>query len=105
GPGPGSYTSFWVGIGGTGPNPLEQGGVIAHCASRKSTADYSGFWEMYQQRYPKLTASLLPDGTNGTLREGDEITVLLNYTGGRYHFTFADSRSSKLGWVRSARCM
>ena len=105
GPGPGSNTAFWAGVGGTGSDPLEQAGVIAHCASRKSKPDYSGFWEMYQPRYPKLTAALQPGGTDGTLRAGDAITVVLTYTGSRYHFTFADARSSRLGWARSARCM
>jgi hypothetical protein len=98
---PGWHAAFWAGLDGFNPTSkgtnltVEQDGVIAFCPTKKSTATYRMFWEMFPAG---------PFFTHQVVKAGDEITVTTSATvpGKTYLFRMWDlSRGTKVASVAS----
>lgn len=96
---PGWHASFWAGIDGWNTarevtnGTVQQDGVIAFCRTRKSTAVYRAFYEMYPAG-PKIRAAV---------HVGDRIDAFVSVTGKTYNFS-VENLTTRRGLL-SARAM
>jgi Peptidase A4 family len=95
---------MWMGIDGWNQGAtatVEQAGVIAFCKTRKSTAQYNAFYEMFQQRYPGQTGPRYEPRTS--VHAGDKIATYVSVSHGRYTFVLSDTTDHK-GFMVTVKC-
>ncbi len=74
------YSAFWVGLDGYTSSTVEQTGSAADCTGK--TASYYAWWEIYPAAETEISEPVAP---------GDTFTASVNYTGGEYVLTIADT--------------
>ncbi len=97
---PGWHASFWAGIDGWNPSrkvtngTVQQDGVIAFCRTKKSTATYRAFYEMYPAG-PKIKAAV---------HAGVRIEAFISVTGKMYNFSVQNLTTRQTLLSATARC-
>ncbi len=104
-----SYSSFWVGLGGSGQsNALEQTGTEANCSSSGSAASYYAWYELVPSAPVKVGMAVnAGDHISGKVTvSGSNVTVSLTdqTTGGSFSKTLSMSNPdvSSAEWIAEA---